>query len=380
MLKHLIKHLQLAGFRSARDEFYEALARSYDNREGLRFFLEAELKISMARKTRDASRAYALRLMRAKLARGDNSTFVRILGAVMPAQDLMLLSALDDAPDKSELMRMIARTIREQRLMRQTVRNRILPPLLILPGAFGFCYLMATRMLPIIEKVAPPGVWTPFNSAVRGFSGFMADHGLSTVALVTCLGALLSYQLPRWTGRMRSLFEGMTPNMATLVFPIMPWVLPLIVYRDFQAGQLFSVLSVMLQSGRTLKEALMAIRRRAQPWMRWHLGRVIRYLEVNPTGYQRAFEGGVVSAHMLARLSSQMRSSPRFDDVLIRLGQEGTAEVREVVNKQMTLLNAVLLSLGAGLVVFVYIGQLSISQSLQEELSPSKQMMRRAPQ
>lgn len=377
MLNQLLHHLNLRGFHAKREEFYEQLARAQENREGLRFFLEAELKISAAPKTRDSSRAYALRLMRARLARGDSNKFSGILGAVMPAGDMLMLSALDDAPDKAALLRAIAHSIREQRAMKKVVRGRMLPPLLILPGALGFTYILATKSLPIIVKVAPPEVWTPFNMAVRIFSEFVSVWGAHVVAAIAASAVFFAYQLPRWTGKWRTRLEAMSPKTATLLFPVLPVALPLVLYRDFQAGMTFNALAVLLRSGRTLKDSLSAIRRTSRPWLRWHIHRVLTYLEANPTGYQRAFESGLMSAHMLARLSSEIRATPRFDEVLIRLGNQGSAEVREMVDRQMFVLNAMLLGMGGLLVVFVWLGQLSISQSMQQELSPTKQMSKR---
>lgn len=377
MLKKFLHTGRLEAFRHGRDEFYEQLACSQDNREGLRFFLDEEYRIACAPKTADHSRAYALRIMRSRLARGDSTRFAPILCPVMPASDALMLAALDDAQDKAQLMRVIARAIREQREMRQLVRARLLPPLLILPGALGFAYIMATQSLPVILKVAPAEVWTPFNMSVRLFSSFVSHYGSGLAAFVLLAAAWFAYQLPRWIGRTRSRLESMSVKTATYLFPVLPVALPLILYRDVQAARLFNALSVTLQAGRTLKDSLQVIGRASGPWMRWHITRALRHLEVNPTGYHKAFETGLMSAHMLARLSSQIRNNPRFDEVLIELGQKGSAQVRVEVGRQMGRLNAILLGLGGALVVFVWLGQISISQSLQEELSHTKQLSRR---
>jgi len=71
-----------------------------------------------------------------------------------------------------------------------------------------------------------------------------------------------------------------------------------------------------------------------------------------------------------------MRTNPNFDAVLVRLGLEGSVEIRKVVDRQMSVINAFLLSVGGAVVVFMMVGQLNISQSLTEELSPAKQMQR----
>ena len=373
MLNQLLHHLNLRGFHAKREEFYEQLARAQENREGLRFFLEAELKISAAPKTRDSSRAYALRLMRARLARGDSNKFSGILGAVMPAGDMLMLSALDDAPDKAALLRAIAHSIREQRAMKKVVRSRLWSPMVILPATCAFAYIMATGSLPIVVKIAPPEVWTPFNMAVRRFSEFVASWGAYVAFAMVISAAFFAYQLPRWTGRLRTTLEAMSPRTATLLFLVMPFALPLILYRDYQAGLTFNALSVLLQSGRTLKESLIAVRRMARPWLRWHIHRMLTHLEANPTAYQRAFEGGLMSSQMLARLSSEIRATPRFDEVLIRLGKQGSAEVRDMVERQMSAINSMLLCIGAALVVFMYLGQGSVAHSMRNELSPVKQ-------
>lgn len=76
---------------------------------------------------------------------------------------------------------------------------------------------------------------------------------------------------------------------------------------------------------------------------------------------------------MLARLSSEIRATPRFDEVLIRLGKQGSAEVRDMVERQMSAINSMLLCIGAALVVFMYLGQGSVAHSMRNELSPVKQ-------
>lgn len=377
MTMKILTNLRLMGFRARREEFYDELAQSYDNRESLRTFLEEELKIAVAKATRNTSRAYALRIMSALLASGDSHKYSQIVGPVMPAADAMMLTALDDAPDKAALMRAIARSVREQKEMVAMAKRKLLPPLLILPGAFVFSLVMAHKSLPIVTKVAPPEVWTFFNMAVRLYSEFIASYGVTAVVVAALAFACFVHQLPRWKGAWRGRLESIKPATATLLFPICPFLLPLSIYRDVQAGLLFSALSVMLQAGRTLNDALATIQRSSMPWMRWHVARILGHLEVNPTEYQRAFAKGFVSPQLLARLSSQIRTNPRFDQVLITLGAEGSKEVRQEVDKRTSVVNYMLLGLGGGLIAFMMAGQISIGQKLREEMSPAKQMARR---
>jgi type II secretory pathway component PulF len=377
MLARLLKWLRLQGFWSRRDEFYEELAAAFQANEALRDFLKEEMRISSSSVTANPSRAFALRLMRGRLAAGDSVKLSTILGPALPPSDLMMLAAVDDAKDKPALLRSIAEAVREQRLLRGLVRKKAVPPLLVIPGAFGFAYIMATQSLPVISKIAPPSVWdSGMNGAVRTFATFIADYGVLAGLVVAGVIVAFTQILPRWTGPWRARLESMNPKVTLLLFPVCPFLVPLSIYRDVQVGLLFSAMAVMLRSGRTLTDALSTIRRNSQPWLRWHVRRILQHLEVNPTEYRQAFAKGLMSPALLARLSSQIRTNPNFDAVLVRLGLEGNVEVRKVVERQTGVINGMLLAAGAGVVVFMMLGQLSISQSLTEEMSPAKQMER----
>jgi type II secretory pathway component PulF len=377
MLAGLITWIKLQAFWRARAEFYEELAASYAANEALREFLNEELRISMTPATANPSRVAALRIMRSRLAGGESVRLSTIIGPALPQNDSMMLAAVDDAKDKPALLRSIAQAVREQKLLRSLVLQKAIPPLLLFPGAFAFAYIMATQSLPVIVKIAPAAVWeSGMNGYVRAFASFLAVHGFTSLVAVLAVAAVFTRALPRWIGRWRAKLEAVSPSTALLLFPVCPFLVPLSIFRDVQVGLLFSALAVMLRSGRTLTDALATIRRNSQPWMRWHLRKVLQHLETNPTEYRQAFSKGLMSPLLLSRLSSQMRTNPNFDAVLVRLGLEGSVEIRKVVDRQMSVINAFLLSVGGAVVVFMMVGQLNISQSLTEELSPAKQMQR----
>ena len=135
-------------------------------------------------------------------------------------------------------------------------------------------------------------------------------------------------------------------------------------------------LAVLLKSGATLSSALDTLKRNADPWMRWHLKKIMNHLNVAPTDYIPAFSKGLMSPKLLARLATTIRNNPQFDKILIQLGTEGGEDIRNEIGNTAKGLNAVLLSVAAAVVVFLYVGQLSISQSMTEELDPVKRMQR----
>jgi len=375
-LTRLVHNFKLRGFRGNREVFYEQIAKSYEVRDAFRDFLDAELRIALDKATADSSRAYALRLIRKRQASGSGK-MSQWLWDVMPAGDRLLLATIDDAADVPALLRSIANTLRQQKELKQMMVKKIVPPALVLPGAFAFAFIFAGN-LPAIVKVAPPEVWVGFNGVVRWVCEYILAWGLATIAAVVAACVFFMNQLPKWRGPWRGKLESVRPQTATMLFPIFPFLLPLSLYRDFQAGMMFSALSVMLSAGRTLPDSLKSIERNASPWMRWHVRRILAHLQTYPTEYAKAFSKGLISPPLMARLSSDIRTTPRFDHVLISLGQQGMKELRAVVEKQASSINMIMMAGGASLVVFLMMGQLMIPMALQEELSPSKQLARKA--
>ncbi|MCR2747609.1 type II secretion system F family protein [Limnobacter parvus] len=373
-ISQLWTSIQLMDFRGKRDEFYLQLAKSLERKERLRTFLLEEQKISKAKATRDSSREIALNLMLQKLSHGQEFKMSQILSDVVPKEDRLLLSSVDFSKDKPETLRALVSAIREQKEAKSLLIKALVPPFIMLPGVFIFSYILATQSIPVIAKIAPPEVWTPFNASVRNFSEGVADYGFLVIGAMASLVLFFAYQMPRWSGKWRGRIERIPQKMGLLLFPVFPIALPLSIYRDFQVTLLLTSLAVLLKSGASLTTALDSLRSNSQPWMQWHLRRVTKHLYIAPTEYVEAFAEGLLSPKLLARLATTIRSDSRFDRVLIELGTQGVIEVRKEIQSSSKGLNTLLMIASAACVLFLYVGQLSIAQSMTEALDPVSKM------
>ena len=366
--------IQLMDFRGKREEFYMQLAKSLERKERLRTFLVEEQKISKAKATRDSSREVALNMMLKKLSEGQEYKISQILAEVVPNDDRLLLASVDYSKDKPETLRALVSAIREQKLAKASLMKAIVPPFIMLPGVFIFSYILATQSIPIIAKIAPPEVWTPYNAAVRSFSEGVADYGFLVLGTMGFLIAFFGYQMPRWRGKWRGKVERIPQKVGLMIFPVFPIALPLSIYRDFQVTLLLTSLAVLLKSGASLTAALDSLRLNSRPWMQWHLRRVTKHLYIAPTEYVEAFAEGLLSPKLLARLATTIRNDNRFDRVLIELGTQGVEEVRKEIDSSSKSLNTLLMIASAACVVFLYVGQLSIAQSMTDALDPINKM------
>jgi len=256
--------------------------------------------------------------------------------------------------------------------------------MILLPGVAVFAYVISSKAIPVVAKTAASAgpsaeamVWTPFNSLVRTVANGLVQYGwMMALALVIGI-AFYFYQLPRWTSRRRYRFEAMPRRRAILLLPVAPWLLPLGLYRDFQVGMMLSAMAVMLKAGLTLRNSLEVIRSTSSPWMRGHVRRILVHLEHNTTDYVGAFSKGLLSPSLLARLASTIRTQPQFSEVLIKIGLDGAAEVRKEVSSTAAVLNTTLLIAAGSFLLFLYIGNLSISTALSDALDPTVRLLSR---
>ena len=364
-LRALARWLALMDFRSARAEFYRDFAEMYQRNEAMVSFLEGE--IANATLTRQGSRARALRIVLHRHQDGDHASRVsHLLEGVVPRSDAMLLAAVDRAGDKPQALRALADAIdKQQQMLRLMLAHSALPVVTI-----PICYVLISllgKVILVIDDATPvyarDALWDGMNGWARVIATFAQDWGAqASIALCAALGLVL-WSLPRWRGASRLRVEG---------WPIYG------LYRDFQAGMLFSSMAMMLKTGETLQGSLDDVTQRASPWMRWHLGRVVDALEENPTATLDAFRRGLLSSHLLARAATLHRSCAAFSDVLIQLGTSEGERVLSRVKKAAVIANFALVGLFASVATFMGIASMTVPGKFASLMEPSNLMTLRA--
>jgi type II secretory pathway component PulF len=355
----------LSDFRLARAEFYRDFAEMYQRNEAMVSFLEGE--IANASLTRQRSRARALRIVLHRHQDGDHASRVsHLLDGVVPRSDGLLLAAVDRAADKPQALRALADAIDKQQQMLRLMLSYAALPAVTIPICFALIALLGKVIL-VIDDATPPyaqeALWDGMNGWARAVALFAQAWGAQVaVALGAALAAVL-WSLPRWRGAARLRMEG---------WPIYG------LYRDFQAGMLFSSMAMMLRTGETLQGSIDDITQRASPWMRWHLGRVVDALDENPTGTLDAFRRGLLSAHLLSRAATLNRSSASFSDVLIQLGTTEGERVLARVKRAAVIANFALVGLFASVATFMGVASMTVPGTFASLMEPSNLMALRA--
>lgn len=377
----LTDFFMLFTFHRTRVEFYNDWKKSIQADEILVDFLRAEYEISVNKQTANFSRAYALKAMIKRLTIGNETSPSRIVGLSMPAGDRVLLSAADEYGQKALLIVLdqLSGSIIAQKEASDVIKAALYTPIILLPGLGILCYVLSAKIIPIVEGMAPPEVWTTFNSSIRMLSNFIRFNWAYVFIISALSISLFVYALPRWHGESRLRLERMRPSVTVWLSPFFPmsFLLPLSIYRDFQAITVLSSLAVLLKMGLTLKDALTIIARTARPYLRYHINRILFYIDEMPLEVSSAFTSGLLSPQVAARFATTARTSKKYEDVLIEAGTSGSVYIRTEVKNSARKLNLIFLTITVVLTLFLYIGQQNIYFTMQSEMSPSKMESRR---
>ena len=364
-IRAMATRLALLEFRAKRAEFYRDFAEMYERNEAMVSFLEGE--ISNANLTGQRSRGRALRIVLHRHRDGENASRVsHLLEGVVPRSDAMLLAAVDRAADKPQALRALADAIDKQQQMLRTVFSYSLLPAMTIP----ICYVLIAvlgKVILVIDEATPvyaqDALWEGINGWAKELAIFAQAWGTLTLFALAALLATVLWSLPRWRGPLRLRVEA---------WPVYG------LYRDFQAGMLFSSMAMMLKTGETLHGSIDDVTRRASPWMRWHLGRVVDALEENPTATLDAFRRGLLSSHLLSRAATLHRSSPSFSEVLIQLGTSEGERVLARVRRAAVVANVALVGLFASVATFMGVASMTVPGKFAALMEPSNLMTLRA--
>ena len=364
-MRAIARWFALLEFRLRRAEFYRDFAEMYQRNEAMVSFLEGE--IANATQTRQRSRARALRIVLHRHQDGEHASRVsHLLEGVVPRSDAMLLTAVDRAADKPQALLALADAIdKQQQMLRLMVSYSALPAMTI-PICYALIVVLGKVIL-VIDDATPvyaqEALWEGMNGWAKAVAIFAQAWGTQTLLVLGVALATMLWSLPRWRGPVRLHVE---------TWPVYS------LYRDFQAGMLFSSMAMMLKTGETLQGSIDDLTRRASPWMRWHLGRIVDALDENPTATLDAFRRGLLSSHLLSRAATLNRSSASFSDVLIQLGTSEGERVLARVRNAAVVANFALVGLFASVATFMGVASMTVPGKFAALMEPSNLMTLRA--
>jgi len=362
MFKKIYQWFVLFDFRHTRVVFYQDLSEMYRRGEAMLSFLEGELFNSI--KTKQRSRAAALKMLLSRYESGqDGGRMEQLLRGIVPQSDAMMLTGVERSANKSESLLSLSQAVAHQNEMKKVMWMYSIMPLVILPICISLIVIMS-GVIQEIDKGTPiyvrDQVWSGFNWLAKLVADIAYGYGLILLAIGAGLLGASVWSLPRWTGRSR---------LKADQFPLYS------LYRDFQAGLLFSSMAMLLRTGGSLRGTLEDLAQRSSRVTRWHLIRVLQSLDDAPNMSVEAFGRGILSPYLLARAMTLQRTCTSFSDVLIELGTSEGARVLARVKRAAIIANVAVVGTLGTIAAILGMASITVPGTFAAVMEPTNMMV-----
>lgn len=336
-------------FKSNRAEFYFDLAMSLEDR----IPLITTLRRFEAR-ANQRSRARG-RLYQDIIRKAANGSIAEGLRGLVPATDLVVIDCIQNSDDLNVAKGFysLADTVEKTDLMRKKLVGSITYPVIILIVFAMLIYGFSFNIVPVLETVQPPEQWPGLGQLMYGLVTSVRQYGWLMCLVVVGILTLFFWSLGSWCSHIRVMVDR---------FP------PFNVYRDFTGSMAIIAIAAALGSGVSLRAAIERCIVYANPWLSWHLQRVVRNLaDSESTNFGDSFNTGFLGEYMLDRVA---QAGERRNPVkaFVKIATGSIDRVASSIDRSAKTLNMVLLLL-CGVVLMILMGgfmqtALELSQSI----------------
>lgn len=238
--------------------------------------------------------------------------------------------------------------------IKKTVVQGLAYPVMLVMAAVALLILIVRQVVPAFENVLPREEWTGLGAQMSAVATFVDGYLHVFLAFVIALTAVVTYSLPRWTGRMRARFDA-----------VAPWS----IYRLVIGSGFMLTTSGMIRAGIPLPTVLSMLARDASPWYRERLTQTLRWVNeghnlgeaLHKTNFRFPDRESVTDLRAYAALN-------KFDEALEKLGTEWLTESVEKIETQTAVLrNVGFLVLGLTF-MWIYGGIFSLQQQISSSI------------
>ncbi|WP_244145377.1 type II secretion system F family protein [Paraburkholderia mimosarum] len=337
-------------FQKVREAFYEESRLDIEATKGLRNRETLMERLGVLEERARKRRQIVWMVYHAigeRLGKGEG--FAQSMKPFIPGEEYALLELAESSTKEDAARRgfeLCSMTASARRVLATTTAMQLAYPVMLLAYMYGLGAMFGALIYPQVLEIRPLKQWNAPGHFLYAIDTFCADYWWLNVALIGALVWAYFYGLKRWTGPLRNRIDAA---------PLM-WRNR----RDLRAALLIVSLSGLFDSGLTLSGALERIKVNADPWLRWHVTRMLRRLELKPEEPMRALETGIFSALVVDRIADAERRD-NFVEAVKSLGRGSLDRVVEAVRRNARITHYVLLGIAAALFIGVGVGSYAVT-------------------
>lgn len=267
---------------------------------------------------------------RRSMANGMN--FGHCLAPYVPSSEAMLLETGANSGKLVDALLNAADAIEQQSKVKKAIITAAAYPGVLIAMLVAAMVLSSFKVIPTFEQILPLEQWKGIAYKVAISARFIREYGIVIAATILFTGLVISFSLPRWTGRIRVYFD-----------KIVPWSL----YKMWQGSSFLLAISSLMAAGVKLDEnSLNRIARQADPYLLERVRGIRKSISAGENlgdslykaGYKFPDEDIIDDLQIYAKLRG-------FDQNLIRITRTWVDSLVERVTITMKVVNTVILVL-----------------------------------
>lgn len=272
----------------------------------------------------------------------------------VPETDRVVIDAGEASGDLPSAVENACFLYEGQKKIRSAVIKGIAYPAFLLTMVIAFLFLFGLNVIPKFATVLPREQWTGLAEQMAGLSDFVQSGLIPCLVGLACLGVLIAWSMPRWTGRLRVRFD-----------KIPPWS----IYKLVAGSGFLLSFAALTKAGVKQTSALRSIANGAKPWFHERITRTLMLVNngldlgeaLHRSGLQFPDVETINDLRTYAKLNA-------FDEMLMKLGRENLEDTVARIEQQGTLMrNAGIILMGVTL-AWLFMGIFAIQQQITSNL------------
>jgi toxin coregulated pilus biosynthesis protein E len=324
---------------------YERIADFLDNK----FPVEETLETigSRYRKRKDF-RAEIISDWRRKLAIGKK--FSDAIKDHVPAEERVLIAAGEtSAGGLPQGLREAIRLSQSTAEIRNTIISGAVYPVVLLVLTSLMLVMYNKQIAEVFLKMLDIRQWPESGRILYHISGVVVNQWWLLGGILGGVTIALKWALPNWIGPGRSVANH---------------VVPFSIYKDQQSASFLLALSSMMVSGTSLNEALQKIQERGSPWLKHHVGKMLKKLRVAGSDYGKALDTGMLDEETAGDIQDYARLST-FEKAVYGIGENSLKKTVKSIVAKMAVAKFIMLAMVTAILGWIY----AASYDLQTEIA-----------
>lgn len=335
---------------SARLEIYEMLSSLVSGGTPLDVAIQ-----KLCERKAEKKRPIAWILKKWSLTLGKGISFHEAVKDEVPSEERLLLSisngTTEDSRDNfSNMLDQVVYVVNSKLAIRGVLVKEMLYPIMLLIAAGVMLVGFAVGLAPDYARMVPESKWTGMSGNLLHFSQFLEKRWIAIVVVIILLIGFISYQLPRWIGRVREKLA---------------WLPILSTYRTYHSSIYLIGLSSMMRVGQPLDVAIKKLMIHANPYLKSYLSQTSKALSIG-TKPGVALDNKLLEENVADQIHIFSQTTD-FSKALKQMGERALVQGIKRIGTQAAFLRVISLATVGGIILWIILSTLDMNSQMASD-------------